>query len=589
MALSGKLIADFASFYDAVQKAEVSLRSFEGGAGKVETSLNRMVDSFSGRKVITDATLMAEAVERIGGTSKLTEAELARVSATANEAANKMRAMGVDVPPGLQKIADATKQATVAGEGWSTQLSEANRLLSVFGIGLSVGAVVNFGRSVLQAGDSIQKMSDQTHLSTEEVQRFMYISGQTATPIESLVGAVQNLQQKLGDHDAGAVGALAKLNINLDTFSRLNSYQQMTTLATAVQSIKDPTQQASIAADLFGKTWKELLPAIVAGMKEVGDQAPVMSDHTVKGLDRIGDALIRAHQQATAWGGAVVLAIEEVGFQVGDLLSVFDSEHFGHTTSWMLRMSADLNDPDGLKRALDTTKPPAVALGEAIGALGMSMEEATRIEKALTETAKESIVVNKEAAEAVKRLDDAYDKMISDARNAEGMAQFNDAAAAMERAAKNAEGVWLMERDAWQLSVKEKDTAAAALVAQEAEFARAAQEGFTVVGAAMATHDGAVEATTQKWHGLGAAAAAAVKLMVPPSFDWEGTYAKAGIVAGVGAGGILPSAPPTSMWGNAGSVNNTIYVNGTAEDVAHKIMDEITRGMNLSGRKWPAN
>ncbi|MFH1604767.1 MAG: hypothetical protein ABIH03_12760 [Pseudomonadota bacterium] len=109
MALQGKFIADFASFYDAVQQAEVSLRGFETGAGKVEKSLNRMVDSFSGRKIIQDATMMVEAVERVGGASKLTESEMRRVNATVGEAVAKYAALGQSAPANLVALADATK------------------------------------------------------------------------------------------------------------------------------------------------------------------------------------------------------------------------------------------------------------------------------------------------------------------------------------------------------------------------------------------------------------------------------------------------------------------------------------------------
>lgn len=112
MAITATFAADFSSFQADVQKAEVSLKSFEQGAGKVETSLNRMTNGLSGTKLIQDATLAAEAVERIGGVSKLTEAELQRLSAQAKEASEKLRAMGQDVPAGIQKIADAGKQTT---------------------------------------------------------------------------------------------------------------------------------------------------------------------------------------------------------------------------------------------------------------------------------------------------------------------------------------------------------------------------------------------------------------------------------------------------------------------------------------------
>ena len=107
MAITATFKADFSSFATAVDKAQAQLRSFETGASKVEKSLSRMTDSFSGRRVIQDATLTAKAIEEIGGVSKLTESELKRVGSQAQEAMAKLKALGMEVPPGIQKIADA--------------------------------------------------------------------------------------------------------------------------------------------------------------------------------------------------------------------------------------------------------------------------------------------------------------------------------------------------------------------------------------------------------------------------------------------------------------------------------------------------
>jgi hypothetical protein len=54
MPINAKFTADFTSFNEAVQKAEVELRGFETGAGKVEKALSRMVDNFSGRHADDD-------------------------------------------------------------------------------------------------------------------------------------------------------------------------------------------------------------------------------------------------------------------------------------------------------------------------------------------------------------------------------------------------------------------------------------------------------------------------------------------------------------------------------------------------------
>jgi hypothetical protein len=110
MPVSAKFAADFSSFQAAVQKAEVSLKSFETGAGSVEKALNRMTNGFTGVKVIQDASLLAKSVEAIGGASRLTEAEQRRVNATVSEALAKYQALGQTAPAHLHQLAQATAQ-----------------------------------------------------------------------------------------------------------------------------------------------------------------------------------------------------------------------------------------------------------------------------------------------------------------------------------------------------------------------------------------------------------------------------------------------------------------------------------------------
>lgn len=123
-ALTGTFAADFSPFYEACDRAVVKLTGFEGGAAKVEKSLNRMADSFSGTKLIQDATLMAEAVERIGGASQLTYSELQRVGAKAQEAAEKIRALGGEVPANIQHLADASKNAAAGTDSWAASVGK---------------------------------------------------------------------------------------------------------------------------------------------------------------------------------------------------------------------------------------------------------------------------------------------------------------------------------------------------------------------------------------------------------------------------------------------------------------------------------
>jgi len=514
MALTAKFTADFTSFYSAVEKAEDVLVDLSKGANKVDASLKRMVDGFSGRKLIQEATLLAEsvqavggatkltdaelrrvaattaeaadkmrrmgmevpksftdiataakrldtsieqidealekaqaeakrtadalaklddqfsgkniiqeanlmaaAIQKAGGTSKLTDAELKRVAATVSEATAKMKAMGVDVPPGMQKLADATKGVGESAKKSTSLLSGmAGQLAGMF----TIGAVVAFGREILQAGDQIQKMADQTGLTVEEVQKLQHIAGQSGTSIESLVGAVQNLQQRLGDDNSGAAGAIKKLGINLNELKSQTPYQQMVTLAEGIRNIKDPTEQASEAAKIFGKSWKEILPAIKSGMEGVGNEAPLMADEVVKSLDRIGDALTRAKALGITWGATLVTAIEKAGFAVGDFLSRFNPQHFGVATSQILKMQAALNDRTGLVGALTQAQQASTKLVKVIGSdvkpvIAATAEEEYRFNQRLMD----SVKANEAAARAANERAEAIQKMSKEGLGAE--------------------------------------------------------------------------------------------------------------------------------------------------------------------------
>jgi hypothetical protein len=159
--------ADFSSFIDACDKAEIALVDMSKGASKVESSLNKMVDSFSGRKLIQDAVLMERAIENVGGVTKLTAKELETAGPKAAEAAEKMRRMGMDVPPGLQKIADTTKVSTDRFQGMKSMVTDvAAGLAAMFTIRAATGLV----KDVVNTASALQDLSNQTHVDVEEIQ-----------------------------------------------------------------------------------------------------------------------------------------------------------------------------------------------------------------------------------------------------------------------------------------------------------------------------------------------------------------------------------------------------------------------------------
>lgn len=314
MAIQGTFTADFSSFQAAVENAVIQLRGFEASTNKVESSLTRMTDNFSGRKIITEATLMAQAVENVGGISHLTEAELAKVGATAAEAAAKLRAMGQAVPT---NIADLAGHAKSASSGMGEMLGLASSLAGALGVAFSVGAVVNFGKEILADADALTKMHDKSGISVEGLQAMRIAGDDAGVALDSMVASVNMLQRRLGGDNDSANRALVDLGINVADFKALDGAGQMAELSDAVRGIDDPLRIANDLSALFGKSWADQLPALKRGFAELGDSSQVMSAKTVKALDDVGDAWAKWERRAKGEAGGVLAWLIE-NFSVTD-------------------------------------------------------------------------------------------------------------------------------------------------------------------------------------------------------------------------------------------------------------------------------
>ena len=155
--LSGKFQADFQSFYDACDTAVVKLVAFEGGSAKVTAQLNKTAEAFSGRRIISEATLMAEVFERAGGSAKFTENELARMGAVGAEAIAKLHATSKPVPANIQAMADAAQAANPKVTDLGTSFRQFDSVLASVGIhvGPEIKGLTELGAA---AGKSVGSM-----------------------------------------------------------------------------------------------------------------------------------------------------------------------------------------------------------------------------------------------------------------------------------------------------------------------------------------------------------------------------------------------------------------------------------------------
>lgn len=266
------------------------------------------------------AQAAATAVQKIGGTTKLTAAEQTRLNSIVTEALEKYKALGITAPANLKKIqAETAKvQATTttamsgASAGVAGVTSTLTKMAGAVGIAFSAQAVLSFGKSVLDAGGNIKDFADQTGLSTKAIQQFGFAAEQGGADIETVSKAISNVSRNLIDNTAASQRALKNIGLSVNELKALQPEEAFKQIVAAIEGIEDPTIQSHAAMTLFGRAGKDLLPAIKDGFLDVAESAAVMSDETVEALARAGDELDRfSHDLTVAAAETLVMLKRE--------------------------------------------------------------------------------------------------------------------------------------------------------------------------------------------------------------------------------------------------------------------------------------
>ncbi len=190
---------------------------------------------------------------------------------------------------GVKALGSTTSDTAAGGvsslEGGLTSLTNGfSELAGALGIGLSIGALVSFGEKVVADGEHIEYMARTLGVSEDAIQRWSYAIEQSGGQLDSVTNAVTFMNKNLTDDTPKASKAIADLGLSVRDLRAMSPDEAFNAIATAIQKVPDPMRQSADALDIFGRGAKDILPAIKAGMQEVGDQAPIMSTATIKAL-----------------------------------------------------------------------------------------------------------------------------------------------------------------------------------------------------------------------------------------------------------------------------------------------------------------
>jgi len=167
----------------------------------------------------------------------------------------------------------------------------------------SINALRNMINDFAELGDSFDKMSQRTGVSVEALSGLKFAAEQSGASIETVEMGIRNMQRVLLDVQQGsstAATTLQMLGLNIQQLQTLSPEQQFIRMAEAISQVKDPSRQAALAMELFGRSGTQLLPMLQQG--EAGIEALiaearrlgiVMSQEDARAAAEFADAMNR--------------------------------------------------------------------------------------------------------------------------------------------------------------------------------------------------------------------------------------------------------------------------------------------------------
>jgi hypothetical protein len=417
MPITTTFAADFTLFRAQVAIAQTQLQNFETDAKKVASALTTMENSISGRGIVSAATVAAEAVDRLGGVSKLTYAELQRLGATAQEAVDKMNALGQKVPAGIQSLADhargaseemlrlakGTDDSAKATTNWSGALSTAIGVLSAFGIQASLSGLVSFAKDLIATAGALNNLSAQTHISVEDIQTLAGAMSEFGVSQEEVANGLYKLSRGIAGGDQSVANGLHLMGLSLRDVKGLEGEELFLKIAHGLAELQGglrDTAAAEIYGGKLGAAMARSAEGIDGAIKKWRELNTVAGKESVQSMDELGNAVNRlgANLKAMALNMAGPLAqgmnvLLEAGNKGASfwqrLKAVLDDDAlaFAGTGTGTERLTALLTKQNDV---VDLTNVKNAALAVSHGTVTAAVDKRTQAEKALAAILREA-------------------------------------------------------------------------------------------------------------------------------------------------------------------------------------------------------
>lgn len=214
----------------------------------------------------------------------------------------------------LKDVENGTKDAATGADVMNTSLKEIGKGVSWDNLAEGLGkvnsmlqngarAAMNMGKKIAQSAmrstgwaDDVLTRSSKYQVSPEELQQMDNVAEIIDTDVDTIIKARQKLMKGVGNGTKSTMSALEALGISYGGDAEATFWEA----GKALMQISDEAEQEAKAQDLFGKSWRELIPLFEAGPEKYAEamaETTVLTAEQVKKLGEADDAFKKIQQQ----------------------------------------------------------------------------------------------------------------------------------------------------------------------------------------------------------------------------------------------------------------------------------------------------
>lgn len=226
-----------------------------------------------------------------------------------------------------------------------------------------VTALTKMGTDAMNTADKIDKMSQKIGVSRKAYQELDFICSQSGMDVDKLQGGMKTLTKTMDSAANGsksAIDAFNKLGINIkDNNGNLKSQESiMWESMEALQKVKNSTEKATLANQLFGKSGSEMMPLLNGASGSIEEMKQKAEDLGLVISDDVIDSGIKLQDSLDQLKGSFDALKTNVGGAVIPVLQSFAEEGLKLVTKFVEAFRDD--GLDGVYNAIDEIVPEII-------------------------------------------------------------------------------------------------------------------------------------------------------------------------------------------------------------------------------------